>query len=123
MIKYTKALWKIFRQPSERNPDPHHRGATGVWHAALGAIPGLVLSDYGEWPAAATVAFVTVFYLIKECGDLKRNGAVADSIEDAVFVASGAFFAYDYALVGLVFVNIMALGVMLAQVKEDGDVE
>jgi hypothetical protein len=116
-----KKIWAEFRKPSERNPDPHHRGATGIWHAALGAIPGLVLADYGLWPASATVICVVSFYLQKEIGDLRRGGAIADTIEDAVFVGAGAFFAYYYALIGLLAINFMALAVMWLQIKERDD--
>lgn len=118
MLKAFKTIWAEFRTPSSRNPDPHHRGATGVWHAALGAIPGLVLADYGLWPASATVVCVVAVYFHKERGDLRRGGSLADSLEDAAFVGSGALAAYYYALFGLVAVNVMALAVMYLQIRE-----
>lgn len=111
-------LWQSFREPSPRNPDPHHRGATGVWHAALGAIPGLIIADYGKWPMVAAIAVVVGIYLIKEWGDLRRGGRCRDSIEDALFVWMGAASAYYDAMYGLIFVNIAALFVMACQITE-----
>jgi hypothetical protein len=112
-----RRLWREFRKPSPRNQDPHHRGATGVWHAALGAIPGLVLADYGMWPMAATIICVVAVYWFKEIGDRSLGGTVADSIEDVFFVGLGAGAAYYDALVGLVLVNIAALAVTAIQTK------
>lgn len=115
-----KLLWTEFRKPSSRNPDPHHRGATGIWHAALGAIPGLVLADYGAWPMSATITCIVAVYWWKEIGDRSLGGSIADAIEDAAFVAMGAWAAYYDALIGLVAVNIAALAVMLLQIKNQG---
>ena len=112
-----KSVWGEFRTPSKRNPDPHHRGATGIWHAALGAIPGLVLADYGGWPVFVTVPFLVAVYMYKELGDVFRGGSVSDSLEDAVFVAMGAIAAYFDALYGLITVNIAAIFVVSLQIQ------
>ena len=116
-----KRLWAEFRKPSKRNPDPHHRGATAIWHAALGAIPGLVLANYGQVPAMFAVPGIVAVYFWKEIGDLHRNGSLADSLEDAAFVAAGAYAAYFDALWGLIAINLGALFVMALQIKGSSD--
>jgi hypothetical protein len=118
VTNWVKLLWREFRAPSKRNPDPHHRGATGVWHAALGAIPGLVLADYGAWPLSATVVCIVAVYWWKEIGDRTLGGSIADAIEDATFVGMGAVAAYYDAIIGLVIINIAALTAMLLQIRK-----
>lgn len=112
-----RKMWRAFLTPSPRNPDPHHRAATGVWHASLGAIPGLVLANYCTWEAFTTVTFVVTTYGYKEWSDLRRGGSLSDSIEDAAFVALGAVSAYFDAIYGLIAVNALALVVMYLQIR------
>ena len=111
-------LWREFLKPSPRNPDPHHRAATGVWHASLGAIPGLLLANHSEWPAFVTISFVVGVYWIKEAFDLRKGSTLSDSIEDAAFVGAGALSAYFDAILGVMAVNLMALCVMSFQISE-----
>ena len=112
-----KKLWAEFRKPSERNPIPHHRGATAIWNAALGAQPGLVLADYGGFPAALTVPLIVFVYFWKDIIGLRPLGSTKNIIEDAFFIGAGAVAAYHDVLVGLIAINIGALAVMSLQTK------
>lgn len=107
-----------FRKPSPRNPDPHHRGATGVWHGSLGAMFGLFSADYLGWPLWLALAVFIGVYSVKEIRDLARGGSIADGIEDAAFVAAGVTAGYFDAMLGLIAINLAGVGVMLAQLKE-----
>ncbi|MBV6637033.1 MAG: hypothetical protein KI788_14150 [Mameliella sp.] len=106
-----------FRTPSPRNPDPHHRAATGFWHFGLGIPVGALVWVAG--PMSAMIAVGMGYFLVKELRDIKEGGRVADGVEDALFVAMGA--AAGAMVPEAAFVSLpahtAALIVMLAQTK------
>lgn len=119
-MNFIWTLWGEFRKPSERNPDPHHRGATGVWHSALGAMPVLAAEKFGAIAMALTAIALLIVYVWKEIGDINRGGFWRDSIEDVIFVLIGVGAAYYDALYGITVVNGLAVFVMWKQLESEG---
>ena len=106
-----------FRRPSGRNPDPHHRAATGFWHFGLGIPAGALAWVAG--PVIAMVAIGMLYFMAKELRDIRSGGRLADGIEDALFVAMGAAagaMVPESAIVTLP-AHAAALIVMLAQTR------
>lgn len=121
LLERWRAALALFRTPSARNPDPHHRGATGFWHFGLGVIPGAGLGLCG-WPVIASAVWIAaIYFLVKEVRDIRRGGRRLDSVEDALFVAMGGAVGSIAPEVGALVIpaHLAALFVMLAQVKTD----
>jgi hypothetical protein len=107
-----RAVIKDFLTPSERNQDPHSRGATGAWHSLLGLQISLMLM---AWPW--TLVAVLVAYCGKELHDIYKGGCVADSFEDVSFVLAGVALGFAIganiaALVVVTAINVGCLWVM-----------
>ena len=67
----------------------YERATQGIGHALLGACAAVLLGGYG---LAFGLAVATAYWLIKERGDLRRGGAWADGIEDALLVCIGTYY-------------------------------
>lgn len=98
-----RTVIKDFLTPSERNQNPHHRGATGAWHSLLGLQISLMLM---AWPWVLVA--VLVAYCCKELHDIYKGGSIADSFEDVAFVLAGVALGFAIGA------NIAALAVVTA---------
>lgn len=67
----------------------YRRAVVGIGHAVLGAACVAGLPGYGIWLAAG---LALAYWLVKERGDMFRDGAWADGAEDTVMVALGAWY-------------------------------
>ena len=112
-----EGLIREFRKPSPRKQDPHHRGATGVWHSLLGAQAASAVFSFSGLGLICATVFVAAVYWVKESGDLSRGGSWWDSVEDALFVALGVPLGYaiganPLAVYALTAINLGGLMVM-----------
>lgn len=84
-------IWAELNTPSDQIGPlarAYQRGAIAAWHMLLGSVVALPMGD-AQWLFGGVVA--TIYWLIKERGDLRRGGRVWDGLEDAVCVYLGTF--------------------------------
>ena len=119
MNKIFKAL-KEFSVPSKRVQVPHHRGATGAWHALLGAQVSLM---FISMPVVLLSA--VLLYILKEVRDISVGGSISDSIEDTAFVLGGMLIGFTTYpnLYTLIVVTILNSACFLVMLKETWDAE
>ena len=86
-MTFLDRLWSEINNPNGGELiQPYTRAVQAGGHAMLGAC----FAVGGVWWAGLIVA--AIYWLIKERGDLRRGGAVADGLEDAVMVWLGTFY-------------------------------
>ena len=98
MMNPIDAMLEELRRPSTLPPGPMHaayeRGVIGIGHLVVGAaISGWLWPVAGWADAMGRVGVALIYWLVKEAGDLRRGGTLADGIEDAACVALGLFYA------------------------------
>ena len=92
------AMLDELNRPSTTAPGPLHaayeRAVIGIGHLVLGgAVAGLLWPITGWADAIGRLTFGAAYWGIKEAGDLRRGGTIADGVEDAALVACGLFYA------------------------------
>ena len=90
-------IWDDLLTPGSDGSAGYRRAVIGIAHAMLGAAMAAPLMAWGG-PEAALIApalraaVALIYSLVKEAGDLRRGGTLADGIEDTIFVHLGTFY-------------------------------
>ena len=90
-------IWDDLLTPGADGSAGYRRAVIGVAHAMLGAALAAPLMAWGGADAALIApalraAVALAYWAVKEAGDLRRGGTLADGIEDAIFVHLGTFY-------------------------------
>lgn len=85
-----RSLWRELVTPSAASEAPYRWMLIAIAHAVTGAVLAPAMSAL--WPAVARGLLPLGYWLIKERGDLRRGGRVADGLVDAAFVGLGGFY-------------------------------
>ena len=85
-----RAIWRELVTPSAADEGPYLWMLIAIAHAVVGAALAQIMP--GAWPAAARALVPLIYWLVKERGDLRRGGRVADGLTDAAFVGLGIFY-------------------------------
>ncbi len=86
-------LWLTILTPSPRREDGYTWALIAIGHVMLGAAVAGLADGWGNaMPLAARLALSVGYWLIKERGDLRRGGAMADGIGDAAWVGYGLLY-------------------------------
>lgn len=114
MQSFFDALFREINTPSNQVGPLHaayDRATAAIGHAVLGAA---FVAVAGLWWRADLIALqiliVVAYWLIKERGDLRRRGALADGLEDTAMVGMGTFYAGPWLWpVSVLFVGLFIM--------------
>lgn len=84
-------IWQELNTPTGQTGPlsrAYQRGAGAAWHVIFGAAVAWPMGQY-QW--AFGLAIAVLYWLVKEAGDLRRDGSAWDGLEDAACVYLGTF--------------------------------
>jgi len=106
-MTFWTAFWKEIETPSNQVGPiaaAYRRATSAIGHALLGASIASLLSQWwGAGLVIMQIAVVLAYWTLKERGDLRRGGDLADGLEDAAMVGIGTFYVgpWEWPLVVL----------------------
>ncbi|MDH5796940.1 MAG: hypothetical protein OEZ19_00105 [Paracoccaceae bacterium] len=85
---------------------PYIRGIIGIAHSVVGAA---MAEFFGVYGTGAALGIGAGYWYLKERGDLRRGGAWKDGIEDAIFVAIGAWYGTPWWPIAILAVGFAVM--------------